>query len=39
VTFRFRADQAGSFEIRRNLTIDERCLREMRGRLILEPKD
>lgn len=37
VTFRFRADKAGEFEIRCSLTIDQRCLREMRGRLVVEP--
>ena len=36
VTFRFRADKADEFEIRCTLTIDQRCLREMRGRLIVE---
>ena len=35
VTFSFRADKAGEFEIRCTLTIDERCLREMRGKLIV----
>jgi heme/copper-type cytochrome/quinol oxidase subunit 2 len=35
VTFRFRADKAGEFEIRCTLTIDERCVREMRGKLIV----
>jgi heme/copper-type cytochrome/quinol oxidase subunit 2 len=35
VTFRFRADKAGEFEIRCTLTIDERCAREMRGKLIV----
>ena len=35
VTFRFRADKAGEFEIRCTLTVDERCLREMRGKLIV----
>ena len=38
VTFRFRADKVGTFEIRCTLTIDERCLREMRGRLIVSAK-
>jgi heme/copper-type cytochrome/quinol oxidase subunit 2 len=37
VTFRFRADKAGEFEIRCTLTIDERCPREMRGKLIVAP--
>lgn len=35
VTFRFLADKAGEFEIRCTLTIDERCAREMRGKLIV----
>jgi heme/copper-type cytochrome/quinol oxidase subunit 2 len=38
VTFRFRADKVGTFEIRCTLTLDERCLREMRGRLIVAAK-
>lgn len=38
VTFEFRADQVGEFEIYCNLTIDERCAREMKGRLIVEGK-
>lgn len=37
VTFRFRADKAGEFEIRCTLAIDERCAKEMRGRLIVSP--
>ena len=36
VTIRFKADKEGSFEIRCNLTIDERCVREMKGRLVVE---
>lgn len=38
VTFRFRADKVGTFEIRCTLTIDERCAREMRGRLVVAAK-
>jgi heme/copper-type cytochrome/quinol oxidase subunit 2 len=38
VTFEFRADRAGSFPIYCNLTIDERCRREMRGTLTVEAK-
>ena len=38
VTFKFLADQAGEFEIRCTLTADERCVREMRGKLIVAPK-
>ena len=37
VTFRFRADKAGEFEIRCTLAIDERCQRDMRGKLIVSP--
>ena len=39
VTFQFRADKAGTFEIRCTLTIDQRCLREMKGRLIVTGPD
>jgi heme/copper-type cytochrome/quinol oxidase subunit 2 len=38
VTIRFKADREGSFEIRCTLTIDQRCVREMRGRLIVESR-
>ena len=38
VTIRFKADKEGSFEIRCTLTIDARCVREMRGRLVVESK-
>jgi len=37
VTFDFRADREGRFEIYCNLTIDDRCLRELRGWLIVDP--
>ena len=37
-TFRFRADKPGQFEIRCTLTIDDRCQREMRGRLTVVAK-
>jgi heme/copper-type cytochrome/quinol oxidase subunit 2 len=37
-TFRFRADKAGEFEIRCTLTIDDRCLREMRGKIVVTAK-
>jgi hypothetical protein len=37
VTFEFRADREGRFEIYCNLTIDDRCLRELRGWLVVEP--
>lgn len=33
--FQFRADKAGEFEIHCTLTIDQRCLREMRGKLVV----
>jgi len=35
VTFQFRADKVGEFEIRCVLTVDDRCAREMRGKLIV----
>jgi heme/copper-type cytochrome/quinol oxidase subunit 2 len=38
VTIRFKADKEGSFDIRCTLTIDDRCVREMKGRLIVESK-
>ncbi|HYN08105.1 MAG TPA: cupredoxin domain-containing protein [Vicinamibacterales bacterium] len=38
VTFEFRADQAGEFEIYCNLTIDEQCAQKMKGRLVVEGK-
>jgi heme/copper-type cytochrome/quinol oxidase subunit 2 len=34
----FRADKPGTFAIKCTLTIDERCAREMHGRLIVEPR-
>jgi heme/copper-type cytochrome/quinol oxidase subunit 2 len=37
-TFRFRADKPGTFEIRCTLTIDDRCLREMRAKFIVVGK-
>jgi heme/copper-type cytochrome/quinol oxidase subunit 2 len=38
VTIRFKADKEGSFEIRCTLTIDDRCVREMKGRLVVESR-
>ena len=38
VTIRFRADKAGTFDIRCTLTIDDRCLRDLKGRLVVEGK-
>jgi heme/copper-type cytochrome/quinol oxidase subunit 2 len=38
IMFNFRADTPGTFEIGCNLTIDPRCQREMRARLVVEPK-
>ena len=35
VTFSFRADKVGEFEIRCTLTVDERCARDMKGKLIV----
>ena len=37
-TIRFRADKAGEFEIRCTLTIDDRCQREMKGKLVVVAK-
>jgi heme/copper-type cytochrome/quinol oxidase subunit 2 len=38
VMFQFRADTPGTFEIGCSLTIDPRCQREMRAKLIVESK-
>lgn len=38
VTIRFKADKEGSFEIRCTLTIDDRCLRDMKSRLVVESR-
>jgi heme/copper-type cytochrome/quinol oxidase subunit 2 len=38
VSFDFRADTPGTFDIYCNLSIDERCSRELRGRLIVQEK-
>ena len=38
VTFEFRADKAGTFEIYCNLSTDPRCRRETRGTLIVDAK-
>jgi len=38
VSFRFRADKPGQFEIHCILTIDERCQREMHAKLIVVGK-
>ena len=35
VTFGFRASDVGEFEIRCTLSVDARCAKEMRGRLIV----
>ena len=37
-SFRFRADKPGTFEIRCTLTIDDRCLRDMRAKLVVVGK-
>jgi heme/copper-type cytochrome/quinol oxidase subunit 2 len=37
-SFRFRADKPGQFEIRCTLTIDDRCARDMRARLVVVGK-
>jgi heme/copper-type cytochrome/quinol oxidase subunit 2 len=38
VPFRFLADKPGTFEIRCTLTIDDRCIRDMRAKLIVVGK-
>jgi heme/copper-type cytochrome/quinol oxidase subunit 2 len=38
VTFEFHANRAGEFEIYCNLTIDDRCQKEMKGKLVVEGK-
>jgi len=35
VTFQFRADKVGEFEIKCILTVDDRCAREMKGKLVV----
>ena len=35
VTFRFRASDVGEFEIRCTLSVDARCAKEMRGKLVV----
>ena len=37
-TFRFLADKPGTFEIRCTLTIDDRCLRDMRAKFVVVGK-
>ena len=39
IMFNFRADTPGTFEIGCSLTIDPRCQREMRAKLIVEGKN
>ena len=38
VTMSFRASKVGEFEIRCTLAIDDRCQKEMRGRLVVTDK-
>ena len=38
VSFDFRADRAGEFEIYCNLTLDDRCVKEMKGKLVVDGK-
>jgi heme/copper-type cytochrome/quinol oxidase subunit 2 len=38
VTIRFRADKAGTFAIQCTLSIDARCLKDMKATLIVEAK-
>jgi heme/copper-type cytochrome/quinol oxidase subunit 2 len=37
VTFEFLADKPGTFEFYCNLAIDERCRKELRGTLVVDP--
>jgi hypothetical protein len=37
VTFEFLADKPGTFAFYCNLAIDERCRKELRGTLIVDP--
>ena len=39
VTFDFRADTPGTFEIGCSLSIDPRCQREMRAKVVVEAKN
>lgn len=38
VTIRFRADKEGKYDIRCTLNIDDRCLRDMKGALVVESR-
>jgi cytochrome c oxidase subunit II len=38
VSFEFRADKPGTFEIYCNLTIDDQCAQKMKGRLVVDGK-
>jgi heme/copper-type cytochrome/quinol oxidase subunit 2 len=38
ITFDFLADKPGTFEFYCNLAVDERCRKEVRGKLIVDPK-
>lgn len=38
VTFDFLADKPGTFDFYCNLALDERCRKELRGRLIVDPR-
>lgn len=38
VTFEFLADRPGTFEFYCNLALDERCRKELRGTLIVDPR-
>lgn len=39
VTFEFLADKPGTFDFYCNLAIDERCRKDTRGKLIVDPRD
>jgi hypothetical protein len=38
VVFEFVADTPGTFEFYCNLAVDERCRREVRSKLIVDPR-
>jgi heme/copper-type cytochrome/quinol oxidase subunit 2 len=39
VTFDFLADKPGTFEFYCNIAVDERCRKDLRGTLIVDPRD
>lgn len=39
VTFEFLADKPGTFDFYCNLALDDRCRKELRGKLVVDPRD